>query len=573
MHCDEVVTLSDDITPSPAIVHASVRRSRRISPMWLIPLFAVAIGGWLAWDTYSKKGPTITITFESAEGLQTGQSQLKFKEIVLGTVKSLDLTQDQTHVSAVVETTRQAVPLLTDNTIFWVVKPRLFAGNLEGLSTLTSGSYIGMLPARTGGKPQRDFVGHEDPPVLQANVPGRTVQLTANKLGSISVGSPIFFHDLDVGTVLGWDIGDMVESVTIHAFVRAPYDSYVHDDTRFWNASGFSVNLGATGVDVQIESLRAVLLGGLAFDTPATAAGTPTSAENHVFPLFATQEAAKAASYSRTIPVMAYFKGSVDGLGPGSPVRVHGLTIGHVTSVALSYDPATGSVVAPVEFTVQPERILGVGNHVFETAADAVNTMVNQGWRATLQSASLITGQQVVALDVVPDVPRVAVTMVGKNFVIPTSEGGGIAGLETSATDVLSKVNTIPFDQIGKNLNGILLAANNAAGDDKMKRSLADLADIIISAKGLVANLDNGLSPAVKQVPELVTSLQKTLANLNVLVQSVGNGYGDNTKFNRDLGRLLVQANDTLTSVRSLADLLSRDPAALIKGRGEGIGK
>jgi paraquat-inducible protein B len=199
--------------------------------------------------------------------------------------------------------------------------------------------------------------------------------------------------------------------------------------------------------------------------------------------------------------------------------------------------------------------------------------MVNQGWRATLQSASLITGQQVVALDVVPDVPRVAVTMVGKNFVIPTSEGGGIAGLETSATDVLSKVNTIPFDQIGKNLNGILLAANNAAGDDKMKRSLADLADIIISAKGLVANLDNGLSPAVKQVPELVTSLQKTLANLNVLVQSVGNGYGDNTKFNRDLGRLLVQANDTLTSVRSLADLLSRDPAALIKGRGEGIGK
>jgi paraquat-inducible protein B len=535
--------------------------------MWLIPLLAVAIGGWLAWDTLSKKGPTITIVFETAEGLQAGQSQLKFKEIVLGTVKNLDLTPDHSHVSVVVETTRQAEPLLTDKTVFWVVKPRLFAGNLEGLSTLTSGSYIGMLPAETAGKSQRDFVGREDPPVLEVNVPGRTFQLKAGKLGSVSVGSPIFFRDLDVGTVLGWDIGNMVESVTIHAFVRAPYDSYVHDGTRFWNASGFSAKLGGTGIDVQFESLRALLLGGVAFDTPATDKGTAPSAENHLFPLFADEEAAKAASYSRTIPVIAYFKGSVRGLGPGSEVTVHGLTIGHVTSVELSYDPINGSVVAPVEFEIQPERILGVGHQVFKSQAEAVDTLVRQGLRAALQSSSLLTGQQSIALDFVPSAPPATATMVGKDFVIPTSEGGGIAGLEASATDLLSKVNSIPFDEIGKNVNGILLAANTAVGSEQMKKSLGDLAEIISNAKGLVGSLDNGLGPAVKQLPEIVNSLQKTLTNLNVLVQSLGTGYGDNTKFNRDLGRLLVQANDTLTSVRSLADLLSRDPAALIKGR------
>ena len=210
--------------------------------MWLIPLLAVAIGGWLAWDTLSKRGPTITISFETAEGLQAGQSQLKFKDIVLGTVKSLDLTPDHTHVTVVVETTRQAEPLLTDTTIFWVVKPRLFAGNLEGLSTLASGSYIGMLPGRDQrASRQREFVGREDPPVLEANVPGRTFAVEGQPVWvRFRVGSPIFFRDLDVGTVLGWDIGDMVESVTIHAFVRAPYDSYVHDGTRFWNASGVS---------------------------------------------------------------------------------------------------------------------------------------------------------------------------------------------------------------------------------------------------------------------------------------------------------------------------------------------
>jgi len=125
----------DDIAPPPSAAPAIVRRSRRVSAMWLIPLLAVAIGGWLAWNTLSKQGPTITISFETAEGLQAGQSQLKFKEIVLGTVKSLELTSDHRRVLVKVGTTRQAESLLTNKTIFWVVKPRLFAGNVEGLST------------------------------------------------------------------------------------------------------------------------------------------------------------------------------------------------------------------------------------------------------------------------------------------------------------------------------------------------------------------------------------------------------------------------------------------------------
>ena len=197
--------MSDDTRP-PA--HARVRRSRRVSAMWLLPLLAIAIGGWLAWDTLSKEGPTITLSFETAEGLQAGQSQLKFKEIVLGTVQSLDLTPDHKHVLVKIATTRQAESLLTDTTIFWVVKPRLFAGSLSGLGTLLSGSYVGMLPGETAGKPQREFVGREDPPVLETNVPGHMFLLRASRVGSISIGSPVFFRDLDVGTVLGWDIAE-----------------------------------------------------------------------------------------------------------------------------------------------------------------------------------------------------------------------------------------------------------------------------------------------------------------------------------------------------------------------------
>ena len=556
--------MSDVAEQRAAVPRATARRSRRISVIWVIPLVAVAIGGWLAWDTWSKEGPTIRISFDSGEGLQAGQSQLKYRDIVFGTVKSLQLAPDHTHVVVTVATTHQAKPLLTDTTIFWVVKPRLFAGNVSGLETLLSGVYVGMLPGETSGKAQHEFVGREDPPILQANVPGHTFLLKAERLGSISLGSPVFFRDLSVGEVLGWDIADMAEYVTIRAFVRAPYDSYVHDETRFWNASGVSVKLAGAGVEVQMESLKALILGGIAFETPTAENRTQISLENHVFPLFRDRERANAASYTRRIPVVSYFPGSVSGLARGSEVTMHGLVVGRVTDVRLAYDADKDTVVAPVRYEVEPERIVGIGKQLFETPAVGVDELVKRGLRATLQSASLITGQQNVALDFVTDAPPATVTMEGEDFVLPTTEGGGFAGLASSANDLLGKVNTIPFDQIGKSLNGILKSVNDMTQGPQLKKALTDLSAMIASAQGMVQRLDT------KQLPELTAGLEKTVTSANKLVLSLDDGYGDNTKFNRDLDRLLVQTNDALSSIRALADLLSRHPEALIKGRPAG---
>ena len=337
-----------NLSEPPVLARATTRRTRRVSVIWVIPLVALAIGAWLAWDTLSKEGPTITVTFDTAEGLQPGQSQLKFKDIVFGTVKSVALAPDRTHVVVTIATTHEATPLLTDKTAFWVVKPRLFAGSISGLETLLSGSYVGMLPGATTGKPQRAFNGREDPPIISEQTPGHVFLLKAKRLGSIQLGSPIFFRDLSVGEVAGWDIADMAEYVTIHAFVRAPYDSYVNDETRFWNASGLSIKLGGTGVEVQMESLKAILLGGIAFETPEQETHAKVaSLENRVFPLFADRDAANAASYTRKVQVVSYFPGSVSGLGPGSPVTMHGLTVGHVTDVRLAYDKATDKVDRP----------------------------------------------------------------------------------------------------------------------------------------------------------------------------------------------------------------------------------
>jgi len=547
-----------------AVPRATTQRSRRISVIWIIPLVAVAIGAWLAWDTWSKQGPTIRISFDTGEGLQAGQSQLKFREIVFGTVKSLELAPDHAHVIVTVDTTHDVKPLLTENTIFWVVKPRLFAGNVSGLETLLSGSYIGMVPGAAGGKPQHNFVGQEDPPILQANVPGHTFVLKAKKLGSISLGSPVFYRDLAVGEVLGWDIADMAEYATIRAFVRHPYDTYVHDETRFWNASGMSVKLAGAGVEVQMESLKALLLGGIAFETPEAEIHTAETSENHVFPLFADRDAANNASYTRKIPMIAYFSSSVKGLAPGSEVTVHGLKVGQVTEVRLNYDRAKDTVLAPVRFELEPERVVGVGVRVYKTDEESVEALVKAGLRASLQSASLITGQQVVALDFVTDAPPEPVTKEGEDFVMPTTEGGGFAGLASSANDLLDKVNKMPFDQIGQNLNGILKSVNDAAQGPQLKKALTDLSSMIASAQGMVQRLDT------KQLPQLTSDLEKTLTSANKLVLSLDSGYGDNTKFNRDLDRLMAQTTDAVRSMRALADLLARHPEALVKGRPEG---
>jgi paraquat-inducible protein B len=560
-----------NLSDPPVLARAAARRTRRISVIWVIPLVALAIGAWLAWDTLSKEGPTITVTFNSGEGLQAGQSQLKYKDIVFGTVKSLELAPDHSHVIVTLATTHQAEPLLTDKTVFWVVKPRLFAGNISGLETLLSGSYIGMMPGAEGGKSQHAFKGVEDPPILTEHIAGHAFLLKAKRLGSIQLGSPIFFRDQNVGEVLGWDIADMAEYVTIHAFVRAPYDGYVNDETRFWNASGLSIKLAGTGLEIQLESIKALLLGGIAFETPDLRGKVQVaSADNHVFPLFSDRDTAQAASYTRKIQVVSYFPGSVSGLGPGSPVTMHGLTVGRVLDVRLAFDRTKDVIVAPVRYEIEPERIVGVGQRVFKTDAESVLAVLKAGLRATLQSTNLITGQQQVALDFLRDAPSVEVKEQDGYFVLPSAEGGGFAGLQSSVNTLLDKVNTINFDQIGKDLQNLLQSTSALLSGPQMRETLNKLAATLASADTFTRNLNAGTAPAFKQLPEMTGQLQKTLNNTNKLLVSLDAGYGDNTKFSRDLDRLLVQTNDALSSLRALADLLSRHPEALIKGRPAG---
>lgn len=557
--------MTDQIEPAK-MPTASVRHRRRIPLVWLVPLLTAMIAAWLAWDTFSKRGPTITIAFESAAGLTAGQSQLRFKNVVMGTVKTIAIAPDLSHVVVTVETVREAEELLTDKTIFWVVRPQLFAGNVTGLDTLLSGSYIGMRPSTDPGKPQRSFVGNQDPPVLQASAKGTTYKLETKRLGSISLGSPIFFRDLEVGTVLGWDVGDLASSVSIHAFVRAPYDKYVHEDSSFWNASGVSVKLTASGIDVQVESLRALLLGGIAFDT-ATYPKSPHAAPHHRFPLYPSYDVAKSAGFGRQLQLLSNFSGSVAGLAVGADVTLYGLKVGEVTDVGLHYDPKSQTIVAPVRYRIEADRITGIAEAEGLPPGTLAALMVRRGLRATLQAPSLISGQKIVALEVVPDAPPAELTQQGDMFVVPSSDTGGFDSITRSANELLSKINRIDFDRIGKNLSGALAGLNDTVNGQQLKRTMASLEAAMADVQDVARKLDEGATPALKRLPDIANQLQDSLIKANRLIASLDRGYGDQSKFHRDIDRLMPQLTDTARSIRALSDLLTRHPEALIKGR------
>ena len=478
--------------------------------VWVVPLLTALIAVWLAWDTYSKRGPTITISFQTAAGLTAGQSQLKYKNVVMGTVQSIAVAPDLASVIVTVETTREAERLLLDTTVFWVVKPQLSGGNISGLDTLLSGSYIAMRPHEEGaGKPKHQFVGLEDPPILQAWTKGTTYKLETKRLGSISPGSPIFFRDLEVGTVLGWELGNLATKVTIHAFVRAPFDQYVREDSSFWNASGLSVKLAGEGISVQMESLRALLLGGVAFDTPHDAKEPPAKPDQ-TFTLYANFEAAKTAGFTRRLHVLSYFPGSVAGLSAGADVTLYGLKIGEVTDVDLTYDKETDRIVAPVHYQIDAGRIAGISAVEGLPPGTIASEFVKRGLRATLQAPSLISGQKIIALEMLPNSPPAELRREGDVFIMPASEAGGFDSITRSAGELLSKIHRIDFDRIGKSLSNAAAGLDNTINGPELKATLVSLDKAMAEVQGFTRRLDQDGAPALKRLPAIAAELQET---------------------------------------------------------------
>src|ERR1700719_1086492 len=275
----------DPPIPSAPDSRAVPKKQTRLSPVWLIPILAAALGVWVAVARIRSEGPKITIVFQSAEGLEAGKTKINYRGVDVGTIKAIRLSRDHQRVIATAQMTPKTEEFLAEDTRFWVVRPRISGASVTGLGTLISGAYIGM-EIGSSTQPKRNFVALETPPVVTGNAPGRFFVLKTSDLGSLDLGTPLFFRRLQVGQVASYILDKDGKFFTVKIFVRAPYDQYVTANTRFWQESGVDVSLSANGLSVQTQSLLSVLIGGIAFETPTTGAVLPAAEANTLFILF-----------------------------------------------------------------------------------------------------------------------------------------------------------------------------------------------------------------------------------------------------------------------------------------------
>jgi len=530
---------------APSIPEAAVAPRRGISIVWIIPLVAALIGGWLAYKTLSERGPTITITFETADGLEAGKTKVKYKDVEVGLVDTVRLGEDLSHITVAAKMTKEVGPHLTDKTRFWVVRPRIGAGGVSGLGTLVSGAFIEVDFA--AGQPARSFVGLEEPPPISSNESGRTFTLRAETLGSISRGAPVLYRGFNVGQVLGYKFSENSSGVAVQIFIRSPYDKLVKSGSRFWNASGFEVSVGAEGFSVRTGTIQSLLVGGIEFDSTHPV-GEP-SAEGADFPLYESFAAAGEARFTQRNPFLVYFEGSVRGLRPGAPVEFQGLKVGTVSDVRLEFDPQGAAIRVPVVLQIEPQRLTILGqnkNQPTPVPYEGMKLLVERGLRAQLKSGSLLTGELLVALDLHPESPPAKLNFDGQYPEIPTVPTE-LEEITRSVSQVLDKLASLPLEELVTEMQATVKSVN-----------------ALVSLPSLHATLQT----VDREVGPLAKSMRATSDEARAMIATTRGFVNDADRVPNDLTVLLKELASAARSIRVFADYLERHPEALIRGKG-----
>ncbi|EHK63259.1 intermembrane transport protein PqiB [Achromobacter arsenitoxydans] len=529
---------------SPSI---SRKQKSRVSWIWLVPVVAALMGLSLVVRTWMQAGPDISISFNTAEGLEVGKTQLRYKDVNIGTVKSIGFNSDRSKVVVQAELAKEVSDLAREGTNFWVVRPRLDVSGVSGLGTLLSGAYIGVDAEEGKGESnratKRSFEGLEVPPAVTHDRAGKRFKLRASDLGSLDIGSPVYFRRINVGRVIGYALDKDGAAVNVEVFVDAPNDRFVTNGTRFWNASGVDFSVNADGLKVRTQSLVSMAVGGVAFEPVQTVrdGGAQAPADSN-FDLYPTEAAAKANPDGEAFPIRMRYDQSIRGLAVGAPIDFNGITLGNVTQITLDFDPESKRFYSLVDATLYPERLGRVYEEVRERALKdgdvaggrLLGVMIKHGLRAQLRTSNLLTGQLYVVLDDFPNAKPVEFKM-SEPAMIPTVPGN-LDQLQQQVSNIVAKIEKIPFDKIG----------------DDLRTTLA-------STSKLMNRLDKQVAPEAQKV---LKQAKESMANINSMLASDASLPVNAEKAMQELSR-------AARSLRALADFLQSNPEALLRGRGE----
>jgi paraquat-inducible protein B len=552
--------------PQGARPPARVRRHIGFSWIWLLPLGALGLVGYLLYTLVVERGPTISITFETAEGLEAGQTPVKYRDVTLGVVERIELADGFKRVVAKVRMDAHAKPLLTEHARFWVVRPRLSGGLSalqSGLETLVSGAYVAIDPgSRDGAKQETHFKGLEKPPSTRSDEPGHVFYLSSDTLGGLGEGSPIRYRDVSVGELLSYELDPASGQFSLRIFVRAPYDAHVVAGTRFWNESGLRVDNGAQGLKVQVDSVESLIAGGIAFASPSDAAhAAPSSAEAR-FHLFANRAQAEVGFFGSGLACVSYYRSPVNGLDVGSAVTLFGRRVGTVTSIDIARLPA-GDLGVRVAYVLEPGRAVGETERG-ALSVDGLEALVHDRMRVVLETSSLLLEKKELALEYSPGAAPVNLGKEGESLVLP-GEARDFKRLVSTFSDIAAKIDAIPFDALGEHANHALASIDHAVGGPELAHALKSADEALRQVGELAREAKANVGPALGRLPAISAKLEQAADEVQATFGPAG--YGSDSSAQRELARTLDEVGGAARSVRLFADFLNRHPEALISGR------
>lgn len=513
-----------------------------VSLVWIVPIVAVLVGISLVVHSVLQQGPTITLNFKTGNGLTANKTEVKYRNVVIGQVTEVALSDDQKSVNATVKLAKQAESFTRADSQFWVVRPRIGAGGVSGIDTLLSGDYIGADIGQSETR-AKQFIGLENPPPITYGEPGKRFTLHTQALGSLDIGSPVYYRKIEVGQVVAYKLDAEGKGVDIEVFVHAPNDIYVTENTRFWNASGVDLSVGANGFALKTESLSSLLVGGIAFLAPPYSPNDKPAGEERTFELFDDQLSALAPPNGEGQYMSLRFDQALRGLKVGAPVEFLGVEFGRVVSINLDFDAKKRSFPLNVGIVIYPQllgqahtKLLKTMNHDPNDEAAGVRligTFIENGLRAQARSGNLLTGQLYIALDFYPKAEKVAFDPKLRPVSIPTIPGN-LEQLQEKLENIVNKINQLPIERIAGNLDSNLV---------ELRKGLTQF-----NAKTL-------------------PSVQNTLADVSKTLQSASSTLAEDSPQREQLTQTLDELGRMSRSLRELSDYLGRHPESLIRGR------
>lgn len=539
-----------------------LRKRQKISVFWLVPFFAALLGLFLAYNFYKEQGPLITIQFNTAEGLIAGKTPIRYRDVNIGVVEKIKLTDDLEKVTVEARMTVSSERYLNNHARFWVVRPRVGTSGVSGLGTLLSGSYI-QVTSLVGTAFQTRFKGLEKPPLTEEGAPGLRLKLQAEQAGYVGIGSPVYYRQVKVGQIEAQRILPDYKMVEFTIFIESPHHKIIRNTTKFWNVSGFSLNLDANGLSVRSPSLEGLAQGGVAFDIIEEYEFPYKVEDGHVFTLHETRDIAEEdtldLSSTRKFEYVTYFEGSVRGLSVGAPVEYKGVQIGRVSDIKLLYDEATENVVVPVLIEFQPDRLLGI--QVEET--DFLNNTIVRKLQAKLQTGNLLTGQLFVSLVARDDGFISQLEKNADGVVVLPSIKSDLERVTEGVQDALVKINELPLEDLITSATVTISQAQQLLADVNQLGVASRLDSTFGAADGALSEYANLAAVIGKEMNSLTSQMGKFVSTADESIE----GIAPDSPLYYNLLNTLKDLQQAARAVLAFSESVEKKPEEFLFGK------